>query len=158
MELKEKIINATKGYKKIGLAAVICTALIGGGIVSAHNQNYDHGACRNGDHNFAHNSATYIQDTAKEKGITLIDEEKAKSIAIKTVGLKDKDVQFSNIYLLHDKHNASNEFKPFYAVRCFANGIGYNVRIDAVSGEVMKDLPQMPNHERQHLNQNPAQN
>ena len=128
--------NFTKFLSKVQLkqflaGAIVGTMLIGGGLCFAHG----HGP---GPRDFHKDHSAEIQSQAAEKNITLIDEAKVKSIASKAIGIKEKDLNL-RCRLMNFKGEDGNEFKPFYNVHCFNEGIMYSLNIDTVSGEVIKD-------------------
>ena len=126
MEIKN-IFNKTN-LQKLGAALMAGTVIVGGGLCYAHEHKDD----------FKHHDcAAYVQEQAAAQNITLIDEDKVKNIAAQAIGIKESNLNFYKIHLKSNKHSA--DFKPVYKVECFANGIKYSLRIDAVSGEIIKD-------------------
>ena len=124
--------------KQVIAGAVAGAMLMGGGLCFAastqdnQNDQLGFGFCRGQDF------AAEIQNQAAEKNITLIDEAKVKNITSKAIGVKEKDLNL-RCRLMNFKGEDGTEFKPFYSVHCFNEGIMYSLNIDAVSGEVIKD-------------------
>ena len=132
MKIKEILdIDIKKSHlKKFGAALVVGVMITGGGLCLAHEYKDEHKH---------HDCAAYIQSQAAEKNITLIDETKVKNIAAKTIGIDENNIIFHKCNLKNYQGKLSEDFKPVYKVKCFANGIKYELRIDAVSGEIIKD-------------------
>ena len=132
MKIKEILdIDIKKSHlKKVGAALIAGIMLTGGGLCLAHEYKEQHKH---------HDCAAYIQSQAEEKNITLIDETQIKTIAAKTIGIDENNLTFHKCDLKNYQGKISDEFKPVYKVKCFANGIKYSLKIDAVSGEVLKD-------------------
>ena len=132
MKIREILdINVTTSHlKKAGATLLAGIIITGGGLCLAHEykDEHKHQEC-----------AAYIQSQAAEKNITLIDEAKAKSVAAQTIGVAEKDITFHKCSLKNYQGKISNDFKPVYKVKCFSNGVKYSLRIDAVTGEVIKD-------------------
>lgn len=139
MKMKKRFTNLINNVqlKKVVAGAVVGAMILGGGLCFANesdNQNDQRSArfCRGKDF------TAEIQSQAAEKNITLIDEAKVKSITSKAIGVKEKDLNI-RCRLMNFKGEDGNEFKPFYNVHCFNEGIMYSLNIDAVSGEIIKD-------------------
>lgn len=143
MTIKEILeIDIKKSHlKKIGAALIAGIMITGGGLCLAHEYK-DHYK----DH---HENAAYIQTQAAEKNITLIDEAKVKNITAKAINVKEDDINFYKIHLKNYQGKISNEFKPVYKVKCFANGVKYSLKIDAVSGELLKDFDKEHFHHKE---------
>ena len=139
MTIKKHFKNLIKNAQlnKVVAGAIVGTMLLGGGLCFANDQDNQNnqrnaGFCRGRDF------TAEIQSQAAEKNITLIDEAKVKSITSKAIGVKEKDLNL-RCRLMNFKGEDGNEFKPFYSVHCFNDGIMYSLNIDAVSGEIIKD-------------------
>ena len=131
-------------FKKFAAGAVIGAMLIGGGICLAHGHDIPKGEnCREQYEQYV----AKIQSQAAEKNLTLIDESKVKSIAAKAIGINENELNL-RCGLRNFKGKDGNEFKPFYSVHGFKDGIMYALNIDAVSGEVIKDYPREPFHHK----------
>ena len=132
MKIKEILdIDIKKSHlKKVGAALIAGVMIAGSGLCLAHEykEQHKHQDC-----------AAYIQSQAAEKNITLIDETKVKTIAAKTIGIDENSLTFHKCSLKNYQGKLSSDFKPVYKVKCFANGVKYELRIDAVSGEIIKD-------------------
>ncbi|MBR1581363.1 MAG: PepSY domain-containing protein [Selenomonadaceae bacterium] len=114
--------------KKLG-AAVLVGTMLAGGACYAHEQR---------DHAKAEARAAMIRQQAAEKNVVLIDETRAKSVAAKAIGIDESKLTFHSIKLkCGDKHQPTEDFKPIYKVKCYANGIKYEVKLDAVSGNII---------------------
>ena len=132
MKIKEILdIDIKKSHlKKIGAALIAGVMIAGGGLCLAHEYN----DCYKDQERTA-----YIQSQASAQGITLIDEAAVKNIVAKTIGVEESNIEFHKIKLKNYQGKYSTEFKPVYKVKCFANGVKYELRIDAVSGEILND-------------------
>ena len=132
MNIKEQFTNLINKVqlKKVAAGAVIGATLMTSGFCLANEYN-GFQKCQD--------NAAYIQTLAAEKNITLIDEAKVKNITAKAISVKESNIEFFNIRLHNYQGKTSTEFKPIYGVACFSNGITYLLRIDAVSGEIIKD-------------------
>ena len=148
MTIKEQFTNlATKAqnnisnmpFKKLAAGAIAGVMLMGSGFCLANEYK---------DFHKDHDGAAYIQTQAAEKNITLIDEDKIKNITAKTIGVKESNIEFHKIHLKNYQGKLSTDFKPVYKVKCFSNGVKYSLRIDAVSGEVLKDYDKEPFHHK----------
>ena len=148
MTIKEQFTNlATKAqnnigkmpFKKFAAGAIAGIMLMGSGFCLANEYK---------DFHKEHDSAAYIQTQAAEKNIKLIDEDKVKNITAKAIGVKESNIEFHKIHLKNYQGKISTEFKPVYKVKCFANGVKYSLRVDAVSGEVLKDYDKDQFHHR----------
>ena len=142
MTIKEQFtdfINKVQ-LKKVAAGALIGTMLMGGGFCLAHEYK---------DFHKDHDNAAYIQTQAAEKNITLIDEAKVKNITSKAISVKESDIDFYKLQLKNYQGKISTEFKPVYKVKCFANGVKYSLKIDAVSGELIKECDNYHFHHRE---------
>ena len=62
----------------------------------------------------------------------------AKTLAAKAIGIDESKLTFHSIKLkCGDKHQPTEDFKPIYKVKCCANGVKYEVKLDAVSGNLI---------------------
>ena len=138
MKIKEILdIDIRKSHlKKIGAALIAGVMIAGGGLCLAHEYK---------DHHKDQECTAYIQNQAAAQGVTLIDEAAVKNITAKTIGVEESNIEFHKIKLKNYQGKYSSEFKPVYKVKCFANGVKYEMRIDAVSGEILRQ------HDKDHF-------
>ena len=141
MKIKEILdIDIKKSHlKKIGAALIAGVMITGGGLCFAHEYKDAH---KEQEH------MAYIQSQAAAQNITLIDEARVKNITAKTISVKEGDIEFYKIHLKNYQGKLSTEFKPVYKVKCFANGVKYSLKIDAVTGEILKDFDKDNFHHR----------
>lgn len=80
----------------------------------------------------------YVRDEAARRNLNLITIEQAKEIAAKQIN--SGNVRFKEIELEdehEDYYNGSN-FRPVYDIECVSGFTEYDMKIDAVTGEILK--------------------
>jgi len=93
-------------------------------------------------YNFAPPTDAFIAGLAAEQGVELIDEAQVRAITAATIGKDESELSMWEIKLKtrdHDKRyrNDGQTFSPVYKVECHAGTMEYELRIDAVTGDVL---------------------
>ena len=83
-----------------------------------------------------------VRTQAAEQGVELIDEAQVRAITAATIGKDESELSMWEIKLKtrdHDKRyrNDGQTFSPVYKVECHAGMMEYELRIDAVTGDVL---------------------
>lgn len=84
---------------------------------------------------YARHDEQYIIEEASRRGMTLISQQQALEIAIKSF---KTDEVFIRDFDLDDLYRNSDKFRPIYELECVSKGRKYEMDIDAVTGEVLK--------------------
>lgn len=78
----------------------------------------------------------YIREEASRRNMKLLTYSEAQEIAEKQIGrsVRLKDIDLENKASKH----SGNDFRPVYELECIAGGQEYEIRLDAVTGEILK--------------------
>ena len=122
--------------RKMAAAAVLCATVTAGGAYMHMQQAEAHNAAK------AQARAEMVRAQAAEQGVELIDEAQVRAITAATVGKEESELSMWEIKLKtrdHDKRyrNDGQTFSPVYKVECHAGTMEYELRIDAVTGDVL---------------------
>ena len=143
MTMEMKSIKATFAnvfspahLKKIAAAAVLCATVTAGSAYMHMQQAEAHNAAK------AQTRAEMVRTQAAEQGIELIDEAQVRAITAAAIGKDESELSMWEIKLKtrdHDKRyrNDGQTFSPVYKVECHAGTMEYELRIDAVTGDVL---------------------
>lgn len=124
--------------KKMAAVAALCASVTAGGAYMYGQQAEAHNAAK------AQARAEMVRSEAAQRGVVLIDEARVRAIAAETVGKAESELGMWEIKLKargHDKRHRARaqdaDFSPVYKVECHAGNMEYELRIDAVTGDVL---------------------
>lgn len=110
--------------KKIAAVLVIVALFLGGGAICHNQQKEARMQAQN----------TVILKLAKEKNISLLDDEKVRAIVAKFIGADENSITYKKIALSNGR---SENFEPVYKISCSANDVKYKIFVNAVSGDIL---------------------
>ncbi len=132
-----KCVFTKKLLKKFAVILVIGAFCAGGGAFYLHQQKEIKKIAE------AQAQTVIIENLAKEKNISLIDNNAVRSMVAKFIGTAENSITYKEISLrISDKKskqvNLNSEiFQPVYKVSCIAENVKYKFYIDAVKGEIL---------------------
>ncbi|EKU72075.1 PepSY domain-containing protein [Selenomonas sp. F0473] len=139
-DVKAKLANVfgAAHLKKIAAVAALCATVTAGGAYMHMQQAEAHNAAK------AQARAEAVRAEASQRGVVLIDETQVRAIAAETIGKSESELSYWEIKLKsrdRDKHRSDRTqdgaFNPVYKVECHAGNMEYELRIDAVTGQVL---------------------